>query len=83
MHCLEFLSVKKLEIEETKTTYIISVLKVVYWVFLVFSISNLFIDKGRNLSAKKIPTFGNSALEDDDINDSPHCILDIYRPYRI
>ena len=56
---------KKLEIEKTKTTFIISVLKVVYLLVLVFSISNFFINKnsqGRKLSEKKIPTFGNSAL---------------------
>jgi hypothetical protein len=43
----------------------LSVIKVVYWVFLVFWISNFFIDKnsqGRKLSAKKIPICGNSAL---------------------
>ena len=48
--------VKKLEIEKTKTTLIISVLKVVYYVVLVFSISNFFISKnsqGRKLSATK------------------------------
>ena len=44
---------KKLEIEKTKkTTFITSVLKVVYWVVLVFSISNFFIQE-RKLSAKK------------------------------
>ena len=51
----EFLLIKKLEIEKTKTTFILSVLKVVYWVVLVFSISNFFINKnsqGRKLSAK-------------------------------
>ena len=41
----EFLLVKKLEIENTKTTFIISVLKVEYWVVLVSSISNFFINK--------------------------------------
>ena len=34
----EFLLIKKLEIEKTKTTFIISVLKVVYLVVLVFLI---------------------------------------------
>ena len=51
--------------EKTKTTFNTSVLKVVYWVVLVFWISNFFINKnsqGRKLSAKKIPTCGNSAL---------------------
>ena len=37
--------VKKLEIEKTKTTFIISVLKVVYLVVLVFWISNFFTNK--------------------------------------
>ena len=52
----EFLLVEKLEIEKTKTTFIISVLKVVYLVVLVFSIFNFFINKnskGRKLSVKK------------------------------
>ena len=56
---------KKLEIEKTKATFIISVLKVVYVVVLVFLISNFFTNKnsqGRKLSAKKIPSSGNSAL---------------------
>ena len=52
----EFLLAKKLEIEKkTKTTFIISVLKVVYYVVLVFSNSNFFFNKnsqGRKLSAK-------------------------------
>ena len=51
----EFLLVKKSEIEKTKTTFIISVLKVVYQVVLVFSKSNFFINKnsqGRKLSGK-------------------------------
>jgi hypothetical protein len=52
----EFLLVKKLEIQKTKTSFIISVLKVVYLVVLVFSISNFFANKnsqGRKLSSKK------------------------------
>ena len=36
---------KKLEIEKTKPTFIISVLKVEYWVVLVSSISNFFSNK--------------------------------------
>ena len=36
---------KKLEIEKTKSTFIISVLKVEYWVVLVSSISNFFTNK--------------------------------------
>ena len=46
--------VKKLEIEETKTTFITSVLKVVNSVVLVFLISNFFTNKNsqrRELSA--------------------------------
>ena len=53
---LGLLLVKKLEIEKNKTTFIISVFKVVYYVVLVFSIFNFFINKnsqGRKLSAKK------------------------------
>jgi hypothetical protein len=49
------LLLKKLKIEKTKTTFIISVLKVVYKVVLVFSKSNSFINKnsqGRKLCAK-------------------------------
>ena len=45
---------KKYEIEKTKTTFIISVLKVVYLVVLVFSISNFYTNKnsqGTKLSA--------------------------------
>ena len=41
----EFLLLKKLEIEKNKTTFIISVFKDVYWVVLVSSISNFFINK--------------------------------------
>ena len=41
----ELLLMKKLEIEKTKPTFIISVLKVEYWVVLVSSISNFFINK--------------------------------------
>ena len=36
---------KKLDIEKTKPTFIISVLKVEYWVVLVSSISNFFSNK--------------------------------------
>ena len=52
-----FVSKKKLEIEKTKATFITSVLKVVHWVVLVFSMSNFFINKksqGRKLSEKKL-----------------------------
>ena len=70
LNCTQFSSlgiflVKMLEIEKTKTTFNISVLNVVYWVVLFFLISNFFINKnsqGRKLSAKKIPSSGNSAL---------------------
>ena len=57
---------KKLEIEKTKPTFIISVLKVdIIKVGLVFSISNFFITKtslANNWSRKKIPSCSNSAL---------------------
>ena len=56
---------KKLEIEKTKPTFIISVLKVEYQVVLVSSISNSFIDKmslANNWRRKKIPNSVNSAL---------------------
>ena len=62
----EFLLVKKLEIEKTKTIFIISVLRFVYLVVLVFWISNFFTNKnsqGRKLSAGKIPSSGNSAFK--------------------
>ena len=50
LNCTQFPSLgifvsKKLEIEKTKTTFIISVLKAVYKVPLVFSKSNFFINK--------------------------------------
>ena len=41
----DFLLMKKLEIEKTKPTFIISVLKVEYYVSLAFSISIFFINK--------------------------------------
>ena len=41
----KILLIKKLEIEKTKPTFIISVLKVVYQVGLVYQISNFFINK--------------------------------------
>ena len=41
----EFLLIKKLEIQKTNTTFIISVLKVVYYLGLVSSNSNFFINK--------------------------------------
>ena len=39
------LLIKKLEIEKPKPTVIVSVLKVEYWVVLVFLNSDFFIDK--------------------------------------
>ena len=54
--------VKKLEIEKTKATFIISVLKVVYWVVLVSSISNFFSNKtfqANKWMRKKIPAWSN------------------------
>ena len=57
---------KKLEIEKTKPTFIISVLKVdIIKVGLVFSISNFFITKmplANNWRRKKIPSYSYSAL---------------------
>ena len=41
----DVLVMKKLEIEKNKPTFIISVLKVEYWVVLVSWISNFFTDK--------------------------------------
>ena len=43
---------KKFEIEKTKPTFIISVLKVVYWVGLVYRISNFNINE--NSQGKKL-----------------------------
>ena len=57
---------KKLEIEKTKPTFIISVLKVEYYVVLVSSISNFCINKmslANKWTRKKIPSFCNLALE--------------------
>ena len=56
---------KKLEIEKTKPTFFISVLKVEYWVVLVSSISNFFSNitsHANKWMRKKIPTCSNSAL---------------------
>ena len=57
---------KKLEIEKTKATFIISVLKVeIIKVGVVFSISNVFIAKtslANKWRRKKIPSCSNSAL---------------------
>ena len=62
----DVLAMKKLEIEKTKPTFIISVLKVdIMKVGLVFSISNFFITKTSLASKwmrKKIPSCSNSAL---------------------
>ena len=59
---------KKLEIEKTKPTFIISVLKVgIIKVGLVFSISNYFITKtplANNWRRKKIPSCSYSVLWD-------------------
>ena len=56
----EVLLVKKLEIEETKPTFIISVLKVEYKVVLVSSISNFFSNK--TSLANKWMSFSSSNL---------------------
>ena len=57
---------KKFEIEKTKLTFIISVLKVdIIKEGLVFSIANFFITKtslANNWRRKKIPSWSNSAL---------------------
>ena len=56
---------KKLEIEKTKPTFIISVLKVEHQVVLVSLIPNILINKmslANNLMRKKISTDSNSAL---------------------
>ena len=62
----DVLVIKKLEIETTKPTFIISVLKVdIIKVGLVFSISNFFITKtplANNWRRKKIPSCSYSAL---------------------
>ena len=62
----DVLAMKKLEIEKTKPTLIISVLKVdIIKVGLVFSISNFFITKtplANKWMRKKIPSCSNSAL---------------------
>ena len=54
-----------MEIEKNKPTFITSVLKVVYYVGLVFSNSNFVINKSPregNLFVKKVPSSANSAL---------------------
>ena len=62
----DVLVMKKLEIEKTKPTFIISVLKAdIIKVGLVFSISHSFITKtplANNLRKKKIPSCSYSAL---------------------
>ena len=65
---------KKLEIEKTKPTFFISVLKVdIIKVGLVFSISNFFITKtplANNWRRKKIPSCSYLALEETTKNSS-------------
>ena len=58
----DVLIIKKLEIEKTKPTFIISVLKAKYYVVLVSSISNIFTNK--TSLANKLMSFSsnNSAL---------------------
>ena len=51
---------KKLEIEKTKPTFTISVLKVEYWVVFVSSISNFFTNK--TSLANKWMSFSSSNL---------------------
>ena len=52
---------KKLEIEKTEATFIITVLKVEYWMVLVSLISNFFnnISRANKWMRKKIPTCSN------------------------
>ena len=45
LYARDVLVMKKLEIDKTKPTFIISVLKVEYWLVLVSSISNFFLLK--------------------------------------
>jgi hypothetical protein len=61
----EILPMKKLEIEKTKSTFIVSVLKVEYWLALVSSTFNFFINKialANKWIRKIIPSRSNSAL---------------------
>ena len=53
---------KKLEIEKTKLTFIISVLKVEYYVVLVSSISNFFTNKTSLANTCKWMSFSRSNL---------------------
>ena len=75
---------KKLEIEKTKPTFIISVLKVdILKVGLVFSISNVFIAKkslANKWRRKKIPSCSNSALEANPFHQNTECPPEIFKP---
>ena len=51
---------KKVEIEKSKPTFIVSVLKVEYWVVLVSAISNFFTNK--TSLANKWMSFSSSNL---------------------
>ena len=53
---------KKLEIEKTKPTFIISVLKIEYYVVLVSSISNIFTNKTSLADKWMCFSSSNSAL---------------------
>ena len=66
----DVLVMKKLEIEKTKPTFIISVLKVEYLVVLVSSISNFFTNK--TSLANKWMSFSSSNLA--LVNNSIHTI---------
>ena len=59
---------KKLEIEKTKPTFTISVLKVEYWVVFVSSISNFFTNK--TSLANKWMSFSSSNLALEAVGSS-------------
>merc|ERR1712051_836911 len=59
----DILVMKKLEIEKTKPTFIISVLKVEYHVVLVSSISNVFTNKTSLANKWMSFSSSNSALK--------------------
>ena len=61
---------KRLDFEETKTTYYTTFKADIIKVVLVFSISDFFSNEnsqGRKLSAEIIPSSSNSALESSEI----------------
>ena len=66
---------KKLEIEKTKPTFIISVLKVEYKVGLVFSISNFFINKSSLANNWMSFSCSNSDLETYQCSELAHVLV--------